>query len=49
MDGCSTTISIDDFSGMIYVAASPSVSTENLRKALGNHFTKNIHATLVAG
>jgi len=40
MDGCSMGFSIEDFSGMIYVAASPSVSTKNLRKALGNHYTK---------
>jgi hypothetical protein len=40
MDDCSMDFSTEDFSGVIYVAASPSVSTENLKKALGHHYTK---------
>jgi hypothetical protein len=32
--------STQDFSGMLYVAASPSVSTENLKKARGHRYTK---------
>jgi hypothetical protein len=39
MDGCSMGFSIEDFVGVIFVAASPSVSTENLQKALGNNYT----------
>jgi hypothetical protein len=40
MDGCSMNFSTQDFSGMLYVAASPSVSTENLKKARGYRYTK---------
>jgi hypothetical protein len=40
MDGCSVyEVSFQEFAGAIVVAASPSVSTQNLRKNLGNRYT----------
>jgi hypothetical protein len=39
MDGCSMGFSIEEFDGVIVLAASPSVCTENLQKALGNNYT----------
>jgi hypothetical protein len=39
MDDCSMGFSIEDFRGVIFVAASPSVSTRGLKKRVGNHYT----------
>ena len=38
MDGCSMPIKMDDFSGLILVAAPPSVDTKGLRKSLPGNY-----------